>query len=127
MSTTHASGQSGTTLACGFTLVELLVAMAVAAISILGCARLVVAGVELEDRARRLQRAAEAIERLELQANGATGWVELDAIDGRGPGCRARSSAATAAIGWRWIEAWCGDERLADGQRAVGRVRLVPG
>lgn len=113
--------------AAGFTLIELLVAMALVALSVLGCARLVVAGAELEDRARRLQRASEALERVALQAAPEGSWSEMPDADGGGPGCRVRVTAAQSGIAWRWLEAWCGDDRLTDGMRPVGRLLLVPG
>lgn len=110
----------------GFTLIEVLVAMALVALSVLGSARLVVAGVELEDRARRLQRAAEAIDRMAIEVPPDGDWIEIEDVDGRGVGCRGRSTPAHAGIAWRWIQADCGDRRLQDDMRPVGRVLLVP-
>lgn len=112
--------------ATGFTLIEVLVAMALVALSLLGCARLVVAGVELEDRARRLRRAAEAIERLAIESATGDSWTETESSDGRDAGCRVRSTPARAGIAWRWLQAECGDDRMTDGMRPVGMVLLVP-
>lgn len=101
--------------AAGFTLIEILVAMVLLALSLLGSARLVVTGVELEDRARRLLRAEEAIESAALEGGAAE------------TGCDVQVRPAYAGIRWRWIEALCGEEAGPSGAPPVRRTRLVPG
>lgn len=136
----------------GFTLVEVLVAMAVLTIALMGVARLAGEGVRALAEASRLARTLEVIEDVAATADGgtsggATGGATggaAGATAGRDPGrgCDVELSTATRGIAWRWIEVRCrrveaagaaGDggeidasRGAAAGDREIGRLILVP-
>jgi prepilin-type N-terminal cleavage/methylation domain-containing protein len=122
--------------ACGFTLIEVLVAMVVLTVALMGMGRLAGEGVRQGAEATRLALTLEVIEHVAATGRDSAGGDSAGRDSGgrdsagqdSGPlrGCDVTVRSATAAIAWRWIEARCRRSDSAAGERIVTRRVLVP-
>ena len=126
----------------GFSLVEVMVALLMLAITMLGIVRVLGAAVDLTGAAENHRRALDAVGALAQTAAPGIDHpigrrpVSLPGPDGipgtaddpppSVPGCQRQVDAlASFSPQWLWVRAWCGVAARSDGPESLASARLL--